>query len=110
MVYPSFQRFYEAVVLPLKTTNPEHRRLDGWDSGGNFEVVGRFRYGGRQWRVHADTHYEPLELAYRALTESPPRHPFVIERTKNGERLDLADDLQRSRGTRFRHLYVYSDD
>ncbi|MBA4158330.1 MAG: hypothetical protein H0X65_12740 [Gemmatimonadetes bacterium] len=109
MIYPSFEAFYESVIQPLRAANPDHGRLDGQLSGGNFDVVGRFRYQGRPWKVHADTHYEPLDIAYRAPTGSPPRDPFLFTPTKTGLRLDLADDLQRRRRTRFRHLYVYSD-
>ncbi len=109
MIYPSFEAFYAAVIQPLRAANPDHRRLDGQLSGGNFDVVGRFRYQGREWKVHADTHYEPLDIAFRALTGSPPRDPFLCAPTKTGLRLDLAVDLQRRRGTRHRHLYVYSD-
>lgn len=108
MIHSSFRAFYEAVVQPLRKENPNHRRLDGWESGGNFEIAGRFFYADRVWVVHADTHYDPLELAYRAITGSPPRDPFVMAPRKTGLRLDLADDLQRSRGTRHRHLYIYS--
>lgn len=109
MIYPSFEAFYESVIEPLRAANPDHRRLDGQQSGGNYDVVGRLRYQGRRWKIHADTHYEPLDIAYQALTGSPPRDPFVTAPTKTGVRLDLAEDLQRRRGTRYRHLYVYSD-
>lgn len=108
MVYDSFQHFYESVVDPMKRANPDHRRLDGRASGGNFDVAGRFRHAGRVWEVHADTHYEPLDLAYGALTGTPARDPFVIGSVRSGERLDLAADLQARRRTRFRHLYMYS--
>ncbi|HWK89530.1 MAG TPA: hypothetical protein VNP72_06025 [Longimicrobium sp.] len=109
-IYDSFQSFYEAEVAPRQQANPDHRRLDGEVSGGNWDVVGRFRHRGRMWRVHADTHYEPLTLAYRAVTSTPPRDPFVLGTTESGDRLDLAEDLQRTRGTQHRHLYAYSDD
>lgn len=110
MICVSFQHFYESVVVPLQRANPTHHRLDGWRSGGNRAVAGRFLHGGRRWKVHADTHYEPLALAYAALTASPPRDPFVVAATDRGGRLDLVDEIQRQRGTRFRHLYVYADE
>ncbi|HEU0016338.1 MAG TPA: hypothetical protein VFQ45_21845 [Longimicrobium sp.] len=109
-VYDSFQSFYEAEVEPRRRVNPDHRRLDGEPSGGNWDVVGRFRHQGRVWKVHTDTHYEPLALAYHSLTGSPPRDPFVLATTESGDRLDLAADLQQARGTPHRHLYAYSDD
>lgn len=40
-------------------------RLDGQDDVGNSEVAGRFFLAGRQWKVHSDTHFEPLLVAYR---------------------------------------------
>jgi hypothetical protein len=58
--YSSYERFVEAVVLPRREQNPEHRRLDGWASGGNFKVAGVFDYDGQTWKVHEDSHYEPL--------------------------------------------------
>jgi hypothetical protein len=110
VTYASFQEFFEGVVQPMKATHPEDLRLDGRAAGGNWDVAGEFLYAGRTWRVHADSRYEPLTLAYEALTRRSPHDPFVIMKTKTGLRLDLAEDLQRGRGTRHRHLYAYADD
>ena len=106
-VHQSFRSFMEAVVLPMRGANPSHRRLDGQVAGGNREVVGIFRYGGRVWKVHADTHYEPLLIAYNALT-SGTDDPFVEESTRRGLCLDLLPELRaRRRDPRRKYLYIY---
>jgi hypothetical protein len=65
--YPSYERFVEDVVLPRRQRAPADRRLDGWPSGGNFKIAGIFDYEGRRWKVHEDSHYEPLLIAYEAM-------------------------------------------
>lgn len=103
--YLTYAAFVEGVVLPGREANPDHKRLDGWPRGGNREVAGRFMRNGRVWKVHADSHYEPLLLAYEL--ECADEEPFRYDRTKNGDSLVLADELQRRRKTRFKHLYIY---
>jgi len=50
-------------------------RLDGELSGGNRTVVGVFRGDGRDWKVHEDSHYEPLLIAYEAARAGDGRVP-----------------------------------
>lgn len=107
MTYPSYTAFAEAVVLPRRAADPAARRLDGWTSGGNMAVAGVFRYDGREWRVHEDSHYEPLLIAYEAFN-SGDRAPFVEKPTKHGTCLDLKPDLRARLTTpRFKYLYIY---
>lgn len=101
MIHRTFTAWMEDQVLPLG----DQRRLDGRDAGGNREVAGRFLRYGTTWKVHADTHLEPLRLALEA--ERRGEDPFVIGQSKNGRTLELVERLQRRRGTRFKHLYVY---
>ena len=107
MVYDTFTRFMADVVFPLREKNPEYKRLDGWESGGNFEIAGRFQHIGRTWVVHSDTHYEPLLIAYRA-TEQDGSDPFVLEDRKTGLALNLRPDLRSQKSTKFKHLYIYA--
>ena len=108
MTYPSYAAFVEAVVLPRRQAKPGDRRLDGWQSGGNFAVAGVFRYDGRDWKVHEDSHYEPLLIAYEAFKNGDQR-PFVEQPTKRATTLDLKPDLRaRTSSGRFKYLYIYS--
>lgn len=109
-IHQSFQSFMEQEVLPARAANPGHRRLDGEIAGGNRSVFGVFRHAGRQWKVHADTHYEPLLLAYKALRTGEVGDPFVAEPTRSGDGtcLVLIEPLkQRMSDVRPKYLYVY---
>jgi hypothetical protein len=111
--FNSFVDFVEAVVFPLLLQHPQHARLDGWESGGNWEVVGRFRFEGNVWRVHADNHYEPLLLAYYSAKFRPAVATFLRADTDKGIRLDLVPELEALRPSRrgnARYLYVYLDE
>lgn len=99
--HPSFSSFVEAQVLPLR----HQLRLDGATSGGNREVFGRFRRLGTTWKVHADSHTEPLLMAYEA--EKQGRDALCVGSCSTGRTLELVDALQKRRATRFKHLYIY---
>jgi hypothetical protein len=106
-LFESFAAFVEAVVLPGKETNPGHKRLDGQQTGGNFAVAGEFRHRGRSWKVHADTHYEPLLVAYESARRG--EDPFIEAPTKRGVALDLTDELRRTlTEQRFKYVYIYA--
>ena len=106
MTHKSFTSFVEAVVLPGRAQNPGHRRLDGQQSGGNRTVAGEFTHRGKNWKVHADTHYEPLLVAYEAAKAGA--EPFVEVPTRAGNSLDLNDDLRRKLSEpRFKYIYIY---
>lgn len=100
-VFLSFGQWVEAEVLARR----EQKRLDGATTGGNRTVAGRFRHGGKAWKVHADTHLEPLLLAYEA--QQAGADPFKVGRSRTGLTLELIDDLQARRRTRHKHLYIY---
>lgn len=80
--YPSFAAFMDEVVRPLGEARPGDLRLDGEVTGGNRTVVGSFDHAGRVWKVHADTHYEPLRIATRSLAANPKMDPFIVEHTR----------------------------
>src|SRR5688572_18038462 len=86
--FPSFREFMKQLILPMQADHPEDTRLDGQPSGGNREVVARFSHGGRRWKVHADTHYRQLLVAYEALRDGEVRDPFVEGPTRHGISLD----------------------
>jgi hypothetical protein len=108
MAHPSFDAFYHDAVLPRKRANPQHIRLDGKRTGGNWDVAGEFMHRGELWRVHADSHYEPLRIAHEALHLEGGAEPFVVEHTKRGRCLALRPDLRERYPSRYKHLYIYS--
>jgi hypothetical protein len=83
----SFAAFVEAVVLPGKGSEPHASAARRAPHRGNFDVAGEFRYRGRNWKVHADTHYETPLCAYEATKRGAD--PFVEAPTKRGMSLDL---------------------
>lgn len=105
--YPSFHAFMEQLILPMQSDHPEDKRLDGQPSGGNREVVGTFAHGGRRWKVHADTRYRPLVIAYEALKTGELMDPFVEARTQRGKSLELVPALRARSGDRAKYLYIY---
>jgi hypothetical protein len=108
VTHPSYVSFVEKVVLPRRTLNPHHIRLDGEVAGGNRTVAGVFRGGGREWKVHEDSHYEPLLIAYEAARAGDP-WPFVEAPTKTGTALDLKPDLRERMSDRsHKYMYIYS--
>jgi hypothetical protein len=108
VTHPSYISFVENVVLPGRSRNPAHLRLDGQTTGGNRTVAGTFRGDGREWRVHEDSHYEPLLAAYESFKAGDP-WPFIEEPTKTGSCLDLKPELQaRLSDRRHKYLYIYS--
>lgn len=106
--YGSFVEFMERRVLPHRDARPAWKRLDGAQTGGNWEVFGRFHRAGARWKVHADSHFEPLVIAYDAVRAGDP-DPFVESPTTRGLRLDLREDLAARVKSGFRHLYIYND-
>jgi hypothetical protein len=106
MVYNDFTQLMDTVLLPQRSKNPTHIRLDGKDSGGNREVAGRFLHQGNVWKIHSDTHYEPLIIAYEAITKDAAFDPFLEQPTTNGNCLVLKHELRRSK---FKHMYIYED-
>lgn len=103
MIYENFLALVEKEILPRQEKNPDHVRLDGKLSGGNREVIGQFLHHGKAWKIHADTHYEPLKLAYLAMRDESS-DPFKESATDKGKRLDLSAAIQRLGA---RHLYIY---
>lgn len=91
----TFTDFVERIALPRLLENPRAARLDGEVTGGNRNVAGRFYFGGRQWKVHSDTHFEPLLLAYWHARRFGEGATFDEVGTAAGERLALVPELER---------------
>jgi hypothetical protein len=107
--FPTFEAFIEAAVLPVRAQHPTRRRLDGWPSGGNWEIAGRFWHAEALWTVHADSHFEPLLLAYEAARRG--EEPFIIESTQTRRALNLRS-AQRAQMSdpRFKYIYIYESE
>jgi len=105
----SFCDFVERLVLPRLLASPAHTRLDGQEGVGNRTVAGRFWFDDEYWKVHSDTHYEPLLLAYWHARAHGEVSTFARTSTASGDRLALNAELTRLRGGRPQHLYIYSE-
>lgn len=106
MEYDDFVSFMTDVVLPRQLSNPSDIRLDGQLTGGNREVAGTFWHNRRLWKVHSDTHYEPLLIALYAAEEGDD--PFIEEGTDRGECLALIPELRSRQRSRHKYLYIYA--
>lgn len=107
-MFDDFSAFVRAVVLPGRAAHPDHVRLDGRTAGGNWDVAGTFRHNGEAWRVHADSHYEALLIAYEGAATGAD--PFIETATKRGRCLALTPELRARRQSRHKHLYIYALD
>jgi hypothetical protein len=97
----------EQLVLPRKKQHPTHIRLDGQTTGSSQRVFGRFKRNGKSWKVHEDTRYEPLKIAYDA--EMAGGNPFCDPKateTGKGICIELTPDLWHKR---YKYLYIYLD-
>lgn len=99
----------EASLLPQRAAHPTHIRLDGAKTGGNRELAGGFRHHNQVWKVHADTHYDPLVRAYEAMQKDKSYDPFIEELTPNGTCLVLTEALRRASGSEYKYLYIYQE-
>jgi hypothetical protein len=105
MVYSDFLSFMQSVVLPRHASHPDDVRLDGATTGGNWDVAGMFQHQGKTWKVHADTHYEPLEIAYQAA--SAGQDPFIESPMTNRMCLVLTKALHATQQSPHKYLYIY---
>jgi len=108
--YASFTAIMESVVIPRMLERPGNIRLDGAESGGNWNEAGRFMFDGTEWRLFEDNRYEPLMLAYYSAKFRGEEQTFVRgpRQRGEGERLNLADDLEGVRPPRSgSYLYLY---
>jgi hypothetical protein len=75
-------------------------------------VFGYFRYNKQTWKVHEDTHYIPLDIAYEDRNSGEV--PFVELPTATGKGLRLAlsgklrEVQQERQQSRYEYLYIYS--
>lgn len=107
-MHPTFIDFIESRLLPFRAEHRQYVRLDGATSGGNREPFGYFHHAGRRWKVHSDTHFEPLLIAYRAVRDREVDDPFETKETKSGRSLALIPELRQRQKSRFKHLYIYA--
>jgi hypothetical protein len=112
MIHPHFTAYIETEILPQRQAHPAHLRLDGKTTGGNRQIAGLFYHQDRLCKVHADSHYEPLLLAYDAILRHGAAYdPFRIEdtNTRAGTCLVLIDEVQHMKTKpKFKHLYIYA--
>lgn len=106
-VFETFRAWVLGAALPLLAGSVDALRLDGRSSGGNREVYGRFRFADRVWRVHGDTHFEPVLTAFWAMQREQGDAALVVRATRGGECLELRHDL--ALGGAPKRFYVYAE-
>jgi hypothetical protein len=111
MVYQNYESFIEEYVIPQHVAHPAHIRLDGKTKGSSLEVAGRFKHHGKVWKVHFDTRYEPLLLAFEAVKHGQVQDPFVEKPTKQNQGicLVLQNSIKAKQSTQFKYLFIYLD-
>ena len=110
-VHESYPAFIRAVVMPMHLAAPDDVQLDGRAAGGNRDVAGRFRFRSEVWRVHMDSRYEPLLLAYYAWVYLKGEDTLVeaVAEREGGRRLDIHPDVRSINAVGPRYLYIYPD-
>ena len=109
-IYKDFDSFMQDGVTPKRKQNDI--RLDGKTKGSSRKVFGYFRYNKQTWKVHEDTHYIPLDIAYEDRNSGEV--PFVELPTATGKGLRLAlsgklrEVQQERQQSRYEYLYIYS--
>jgi len=101
--------FYEWVVtevIPIHKNNMTWFRLDGWERGGNREVIGEFIYENRKWEVHGDTRFEPIFIAFNAIENGIDKDPFIIKNAKIRDCMTIKPEIYKNK--RYKYFYVYS--
>jgi hypothetical protein len=109
-IYEDFGEMMRAVVIPMHLVAPDHLRLDSPRTDGNWDVLCRFRWRTGVWKVHFDSRYEPLILAYYGWSFGLGEAVFVEVPMDAGVRLDIAPSIAVIRPTSHRYLYLYRDD
>ncbi len=109
--FPSFGAFMREYVAARRAEVVGTERLDGLATGMTADrPIARFDYAGHTWDVDGDTHFEPLEVAHKAMTADPQAKPFDVSRTGTRLKLVLRPDLEalrKDRGVR-RAAYLYA--
>ena len=84
----------EDMVLPATKQNPDDIRPDGKQKGSNGKIFGKFEHCRTVWKVHYDTRYRPLELAYDNASDN--KDPFVtgFTKIKKNPKLKLRSDIR----------------
>ncbi len=107
--FPDFAAFMESAAMPKFLNDTSQIRLDGQQSVGNRRVFGKFRHAGSVWKVHDDSHFEPLFLAYYnfKFTSNGRTSTFVKEETDSTSCLELNCTLTALRESSVKQMYIY---
>lgn len=111
--FDTFDAFMRDFIAPRRLEVVGTERLDGLVTGMTaYRPIAWFDHAGHTWGVDGDTHFEPLEIAHKALRADPSSNPFEIGRTGTRLKLVLRADLDAERHDRgVRHaayLYAYA--
>ena len=76
--FKSYTDFYESQIAHLNTL-----RIDGNEKGGNRKSASTFIFNGHVWKVHQDSHIEPLKKAFEEFSNG--QMPFIMTNTKGNK-------------------------
>ncbi len=100
--FSDFSQVMQQQVIPLRKEKPDWIRLDGLIGVGNRAVFAFFKYKGKKWRIHSDTHFRMLFKAYEYIQTG--RDPFLIAKTAGDNQcLVLVPEL----AERPKFIYIY---
>ena len=100
-IFNNYIDLYERLVTPFMKEHPTWIRLDGATTGGNLKIFGNFRYKGKIWKIHSDSHLKKLSNVYLEFMND--NDPLVESLTKKNNLLTLS--LKNNKG--YKHLYIY---
>jgi len=101
-LFSDFDQVMNQKVIPLRKEKPNWIRLDGQIGVGNRKVFAFFKYKGKKWRIHSDTHFRMLYKAYKFIQAG--KDPFLITKTAGDNHcLILVPEL----AERPKFIYIY---
>jgi len=96
----------ESGVLPQQAHNPTHISLDGRRTGPHGSAAFRFKRHGNVWKINADTHYDPLKLAYDSIANDSSYDPFVEMPTRETKGISHGICLKLKQGSENMFIYL----
>jgi len=93
-------------VLPQQAHNPTHISLDGRRTGPHGSAAFRFKRHGNVWKINADTHYDPLKLAYDSIANDSSYDPFVEMPTRETKGISHGICLKLKQGSENMFIYL----
>ena len=74
-IFNNYIDLYESLVKPFIIEHPKWIRLDGATTGGNRDIFGKFKYKGKIWKIHSDSHLKKRSIVYHEFKND--NDPFI---------------------------------